>query len=393
MRIPIIDVAIVGAGPYGLSVAAHALHAGLEARVFGIPMRAWENHMPRGMLLKSEPDASHLADPERRHGLDAYHPYGYGDPVPVERFVDYGRWFHARAVGAALEESEVASVGVEGGSFALTLTSGEQLLARTVVLAVGFLPFAHRPAALEGLPPEAVTHSSDHHDVGRFSGRHVTVIGAGQAALETATLLAEAGAQVRVVARTAALAWNDTPDGRPSVASRLLAPRSGLGRGWRSLAWARVPGAFRHLPRGVRDHVVHTALGPAGSWWLRDRFEAAVSVTLGSALAAAELHDGVRLRLRDRSGAETTLDTEHVIAATGYRVDVGRLRVLDDGLRRAVAAAGPTPRLGPAFETSVAGLHLVGLAAAATFGPAMRFVYGCDYAARRVTQGLVRHLR
>ncbi|PZG20447.1 dimethylaniline monooxygenase [Nonomuraea aridisoli] len=388
-----IDVAIVGAGPYGLSVAAHALHAQLDTRVFGTPMRAWEKHMPRGMLLKSEPDASHLADPERRHGLDAFQPCSYGEPVPVERFVDYGRWFQERAVGAALETSDVTAVGVEGGSFALTLAQGRQVLARTVVMAVGFLPFAHRPDPLVGLPPEAVSHSSDHHDLGRFAGRDVTVLGSGQSALETATLLAEAGASVRVVARSRALAWNDVPVAQPSTVSRLLAPRSGLGRGWRSLAWARVPGAFRYLPERARGHVVRTALGPAGSWWLRGRFDGAVPVILGARLAAAEHGDGVRLHLHDRSGTTTTLDTEHVIAATGYRVDVARLRVLDDGLRRAVAATSPTPRLSPVFETPVAGLHLVGLAAAATFGPAMRFVYGCDFAARRVTRGLVSRLR
>ncbi|MEV4572290.1 NAD(P)-binding domain-containing protein [Nonomuraea jabiensis] len=393
MATSVIDVAIVGAGPYGLSVAAHALHAGLDARVYGEPMRAWERHMPAGMLLKSEPDASHLGDPDRRHGLDAFHRYSYGEPVPVERFVAYGRWFRGRAVGRALEETEVAAVGVEGGLFALSLASGAPVLARTVVLALGFLPFAHRPRALAALPPEAATHSSDHHDLSGFAGRDVTVLGAGQSALETATLLAEAGAAVRLVARTGALAWNDVPAERRPLMSRVLAPRSPLGSGWPSVAWSRMPYAVRHLPRAARAHIVRNTLGPAGSWWLKERFDGAVPVTLGTRLTACEYRDGVRLRLRDLAGAVTTLETEHVIAATGYRVDVSRIGILREDLRRAVAAPGPAPRLGPAFETSVAGLHLVGLAAAATFGPAMRFVCGCDFAARRVTRGLVSRLR
>ncbi|WP_220446732.1 FAD-dependent oxidoreductase [Nonomuraea deserti] len=393
MRTPVIDVAIVGAGPYGLSVAAHALGAGLDVRIFGKPMRAWEFHMPRGMLLKSEAAASHLGDPERRYGLDAFHRYAYGEPVPVERFAAYGKWFRARAVGQALDESEVTAVGSEGHLFALSLSSGASVLARSAVLAVGHLPFAHRPGVLAGLPPEAATHSCDHHDLGAFAGRDVTVLGAGQSALETATLLAEAGASARIVARADALAWNDVPAERRSLLDRVRAPRSRLGGGWPSVAWSRLPGAIRYLPDATRDHIVRNTLGPAGSWWLRDRFDGAVKVILGTRLTGAEHGDGVRLHLRDLSGAAGTLDTEHVIAATGYRVDVERIAILREDLRRAVASSGPAPRLSATFETPVAGLHLVGLAAAATFGPSMRFVCGCDFAARRVTRGLVSRLR
>ncbi|MEV0391021.1 NAD(P)-binding domain-containing protein [Nonomuraea sp. NPDC050643] len=393
MRTPVIDVAIVGAGPYGLSLAAHALDAGLDVRIFGRPMHAWERHMPRGMLLKSEPDASHLSDPARRYGLDAFHRHSYGDPVPVETFAAYGNWFRTRAVGGALEESEVTAVGLEDGLFALTLTSGEFVPARTAVLALGFLPFAHRPGSLAALPPEVSTHSSDHREPSAFAGRDVTVVGAGQSALETATLLAEAGASVRILARTGTLAWNDVPAEHRSMMSRIRAPRSALGSGWPSVAWSRLPGAVRYLPEAARSHIVRTTLGPAGSWWLRERFDRAVTVALATRLMAAEHRDGVRLHLRDATGTGTTVDTEHVIAATGYRVDVARIGILREDLRGAVASSGASPRLTRAFETSVPGLHLVGLAAAPTFGPAMRFVCGCHFAARRVTRELVNRLR
>jgi thioredoxin reductase len=393
LQTPVIDVAIVGAGPYGLSVAAHALDAGLDAQVFGRPMQAWEQHMPRGMLLKSEPQASHLGDPDRRYGLDAYRQYSYGEPVPVETFVAYGKWFSAQTVKKALDESTVTTVGSEGGLFAVTLSSGDSVLARTVVLAVGFLPFAHRPAALAGLPPEVSSHASDHHDLSAFAGRDVTVVGAGQSALETATLLKEAGAMVRVVARCKTLAWNDTPVENRSMLDRMLAPHSGLGTGWRSWVWSELPGAVRYLPRAARKHIVRNTLGPAGSWWLRERFEGAVPVTLGAKLAGAEHRDTVRLRLRDAAGEVSTIETEHVIAATGYKVDLGRIGVLDPDLRRGIRSEGPTPRLTRTYESPISGLYVVGLASAATFGPAMRFVHGADFAARRVTRGLLGQVR
>ncbi|MFE3454159.1 NAD(P)-binding domain-containing protein [Nonomuraea sp. NPDC059194] len=383
----------MGAGPYGLSVAAHALEAGLDARVFGRPMQSWEWHMPRGMLLKSEPDASHLGDPDRRYGLDAFRRYSYGEPVPVETFVAYGKWFRAQTVKDALDESTVTSVGTEGGLFTVSLSSGACVLARTVVLALGFLPFAHRPDALAELPSEVSSHSSDHHDLSAFAGKHVAVVGAGQSALETATLLVEAGAKPRIVARTRELAWNDTPNDRRSVISRALAPRSGLGSGWPSYVWSELPGSVRYLPKAARRRIVRTTLGPAGSWWLKERFDGAVPVTLGVRLEGADHRGAVRLHLTNGRGNVQTLETEHVIAATGYQVDVGKIDILDQNLRRGIRSAGPTPRLSRTFETPMPGLYVVGLAAAATFGPAMRFVHGCDFAARRVTRGLVNQVR
>lgn len=391
--LPVIDVAIVGAGPYGLSAAAHTLAAGLDTCVFGRPMRAWEHHMPQGMLLKSEPSASNLADPRGRHDLAAYCrwaglPYGYGQPVPLETFVDYGKWFQAQAVADAVDTAEVTGVRAEGKLFAVELASGRRVMARAVVLALGFLPFARRPAALTELPPTVCTHSSEHSDLSRFEGLDVTVVGAGQSALETATLLLEAGARPRVLARAAALEWNGTPEPSRSLVRRVLAPRSGLGTGWRSWTWAERPGLVRHLPLTTRRHIVRTTLGPAGSWWLRERFDGRIPVLTGHSLVAAKEDLGVRLTLKEPGGESRTLHTEHVIAATGYEVDVARIGILDVALRAEIGTEGTTPRLNRTFETSVPGLYMIGLAAAATFGPVMRFVHGADFAARRVTRGL-----
>ena len=57
------DVAIIGAGPYGLSLAAH-LAANVSVRVFGQPMQFWRTNMPEGMVLKSEGFASNLWHPD-----------------------------------------------------------------------------------------------------------------------------------------------------------------------------------------------------------------------------------------------------------------------------------------------------------------------------------------
>src|ERR1700693_441193 len=95
------EVAIVGAGPYGLSLGAHLKSAGIETRVFGRPMSFWREHMPKGMRLRSPWIATHIADPEKRFSLDVFARRAAltpQDQLPIERFVEYGDWFQRQAV-------------------------------------------------------------------------------------------------------------------------------------------------------------------------------------------------------------------------------------------------------------------------------------------------------
>jgi len=395
----ILDTAVVGAGPYGLSVAAHAGARGSRTRVFGTPMRAWAEHMPQGMKLKSEPWASHLSDPRDRYTLKEYCrlqelPYAHGVPTPVETFVAYGRWFQRQAV-PDLHETDVVRVDREGAVFSLELADGSSARARSVVLAAGFLPFPRTPEALVGLAAPQVLHSSMVNDVSGFAGKRVVVVGGGQAAIEIAVLLDEAGADVTLVARAAALRWNSFPADLPTgLWQRIRQPENGLGPGYYNKVLGDLPSLFRRLPAGYRMEVVRKTLGPEGSWWIRDRFEKsfdAPHVLTGTQITKASPEGGA-LRLELSCGRE--LEADHVIAATGFEVDVRKLTVLGDDLRGRVrglrgGSYGP-PALGAGFGSSVRGLHMVGLAAAATFGPSMRFVCGAAFAARAAAARLPR---
>jgi FAD-dependent urate hydroxylase len=66
------DVAIIGAGPYGLAAVAHLSAANVSIRVFGEAMSFWRRHMPKGMKLRSPWIATHIADPLDRYRLDDY---------------------------------------------------------------------------------------------------------------------------------------------------------------------------------------------------------------------------------------------------------------------------------------------------------------------------------
>lgn len=396
------DLVVIGAGPYGLSIAAHAAAAGLGVRVVGRPMASWRDHMPEGMYLKSEPWSSNLSAPGGRHtlaeycatrGLTAEH----GSPLPIATFSAYGLWFARRAGLPEVEEDTVTEVTPHGDGFLVHTAGGPPRPARTVALAVGVMPFTRYPRALRDLPPGHCSHSTGHSDLSRFAGREVAVLGAGQAALETAALLAEAGARPCLVARRSRLNWNTVPQplDRPLLRA-LRDPHSGLGTGWRSWVWSELPWAVRRLPAPTRERIAATALGPAGAWWLRERFERRVPTLLGHRLHRAVPVAGgrTRLGLTTAAGESVVLDTAHVIAATGFAPDLARLELLDAGLRAALATVGDggTPELSPGFESSWPGLFFAGLLTAPSFGPSMRFVHGAGFTAGRLVKGVLGRL-
>ncbi|MFE7582401.1 FAD-dependent oxidoreductase [Streptomyces gardneri] len=392
-RLPVV---VVGAGPFGLATAAWLAAGGTTTRVFGEPMETWRTHMPDGMFLKSVPAASSISAPGDGHRFADFRaergrpPVGDTYPIPVEEFIAYGHWFQKRLV-PDVERTAVREVRRADGGFAVSLDSGEEVAARAVVVATGLVAYAHRPAGLTPLAAAGLaSHTCDHQDLAAFAGRRVAVVGAGQSALESAALLHEAGAEPVVIARTRALLFGDPPPtDRPAARSwpdRLLKPGSALGPGWSLFAVSRGPAAYRRLPRPVRAHFLRTVLGPSGAWWLRDRVDSRFPVLCAHRLVGARQEDGaVRLEAEDTAGRRDVLRTDHVLAATGYRVDVERIPVLEAALRTSVKTwPGGAPVLSAGCESSVPGLYFTGLAAAPTFGPLLRFVHGTTFAAPRV---------
>jgi lysine/ornithine N-monooxygenase len=382
------DVAVIGAGPYGLSATAHLRARSIDSVVFGEPMSFWDQQMPLGMLLRSPWAASHLSDPDRRLTLDAYRlaqRSKFSSPVPREEFVNYGRWFQTQ-VAPDIDRRAVERIE-KNGEFSISLSDGQQLTASRVIVAAGIAKFSKRPSEFADLPPSLISHASEHRDLSSFGGRQVLVIGGGQSALESAALLNEAGAEVQVLVRQPRVIWLSgkkrfsscltlqhvlyaPTDIGPPVASQLIAH----------------PTWFQVLPRAVQDRLSLRAIRPAGAAWLKKRFDP-VRLMLGMRVASARQAGGrVEIVLGDNSKQMV----DHVLLATGYLVDIAKYNFLNPLLQQIKTVNG-YPSLSRNFESSVHGLHFIGAPAAWSFGPLMRFVAGVDFAARRLTRGIAQN--
>jgi cation diffusion facilitator CzcD-associated flavoprotein CzcO len=400
------DVAVLGAGPYGLSVASHLRQSKLmDLRVIGEPMSFWERHMPAGMLLRSPRVASHISDPHCHFTLDAYEKATgnaltvkvpptvteeftareMAKKVPLQDFVKYGRWF-LRQADLPLDSRAVSSIALASRGFDIVFESGESLRARRVVVAGGIAPFARIRKPFAGLPPCLVSHTSHHNDLSKFRDKEVLVIGGGQSALESAVLLDEAGARVQVLVRGPVMRWLGIKRRwmHGKIVARMLHGPADVGPAGVSLLVQR-PNLFRRLPRAIQDWWGPRAVRPAASCWVKAR-TANVTINTGRFVAQAR-SEGERIRVRLNDGSERLFD--HVLLGTGFQIDIARYPFLSPQVVEKIERVGGFPVLDEGFETSLPGMYFVGAPAAWSFGPLMRFVAGTEFASPTVAHRIL----
>jgi cation diffusion facilitator CzcD-associated flavoprotein CzcO len=381
------EVAVIGAGPYGLSVAAHLRHAGVATQVFGEPMGFWRHHMPKGMMLRSPWRGTQISSPNGALTLDAYasqHGVDAGKQLPLEQFVAYGTWFQQQAV-PDVDRRTLRLLDATSNGFRLTLADGEVATAGRVVVATGLLNQEYRPPAFRDLPAAFVTHCCEHTDLTVFRGKRVAVIGRGQSACESAALLAESGAAVEIISR-GEIHWlgGATGAAAPNRAAAWLreALKSPSEVGPFPLSWlAEVPAAARFMPAKLRDEFTQRCLKPGSAAWLKPRFADVTCIPDLTITGVRALSDRIVLDLEN--GAKIF---DHVLLGTGYRIDLSRLGILSPQLLEKIACADGSPLLGAGFESTVPNLHFVGSYAVKSFGPLLRFIAGAPFAARSITR-------
>jgi cation diffusion facilitator CzcD-associated flavoprotein CzcO len=370
---------VVGAGPYGLAVAAHARERGIDTHVVGKPLGFWTDHMPEGMYLRSGTDW-HL-DASGVHTFEAFvEDRGLSgselDPIPIQVFLEYATWFQGQK-HLVVHDRFVADLEQQDGQFVATFDDGSEIAAERVVAAPGCGYFAQVPEWASGLPTGVATHTSGVVRFDEFAGRRVLIVGGRQSAYEWAALLGEHGAE------------------RVDIVHRHDLPRFER-VSWRFVddhvdATIRTPGWWRSLPQVEQDRIARQfwEVGRLTlEWWLTprlsgDRFRFrprthVVGATSDHGVTAARLSDG------------DTVHADHVIFATGYKAEIANvpyLRRLLPGL----AVVEGFPVLDEWFQSSVGGLYFPGFPATRDFGPFFGFTKACPAAAAVIVDHLARH--
>jgi len=389
----IYNVIVVGAGPYGLSIAAHLLMRRLNVAVFGKPLQLWRNNMPEGMLLRSYWWATNLSDPYRKYGLAQYfqlHGQDAPDPLPIETFIDYGLWFQKQAV-PDIDETYVACIERVDGTFKVTLEDERVVFSRSIVMAPGLRYYAYRPSEYDHLSPELVSHSSDYNTFDRFAGKKVIVVGGGQGGLESAALLHESGADVEVIA-CSPIHWLRPLESleKRALIEKIRIPKAGIAPGWINWGLEKLPYAFHRLSRSTKDELIDKRNGPAGAAWLKPRLVKLVPLHEGvRVVEMRETDDGIAVHL---SNGEV-VKADHIILATGYRVDISRLPMLAPSLIAEIQTYQKAPVLNSRFESNVPGLYFAGMSSVSSFGPLYRFVVGTEAAARRIAGSVAKQVK
>jgi FAD-dependent urate hydroxylase len=385
----LLDVAVVGAGPFGLSIAACLPQRAV--RVFGYPMKTWATTMPPDMLLRSAWSETSLAAPRdagsivewaRREDVER------AGPIPLQVFLAYADWFRQRFV-RDLDAVDVARVEQQDGTFLVTTTAGTETRARRVVVAVGVTPFPYAPPNLMPTIDPHIRFAIDVPVLDEFSGKRVLVVGGGQAALESAGLAARAGAVVELVSRSPIRWFADREPDRPRSRARqrlyrLAYPAVGYGPPPLNRLVLH-PDLYAHLPANLKKRLTARLLRPGGSPWLRELVVGRVAITENRTVnRVVPRVDDLEIVLDDQS--RRTVD--HVLVATGYRSDLKRLTFLAPSVAKSIRSDGGWPVLDRYFRSTNPDVFFVGYPAEGRFGPLSRFVLGTGFTANRVAEAI-----
>ena len=378
---------IIGAGPYGLSVAAYLKALNIPTLIFGKPMEFWEK-MPPDMYLKSFWSAASLSAPGGKYNLDHYAEAIHSHeqkPIPLSFFLNYCRWFQEQT-SLTIDPTYVQSLVRDGKGFRIELTDGRTVEASYVVVAAGIGPFANIPQFALDLPPTLASHTQEHTDLTPFKGRNVAVVGRGQSALEYAALLYEAGANVEVIARGPIIWINRKLYDHTGPAKHIFYPPSDVGPP--GLNWIiAFPTVFCRLPDKTRYAIDRRAVRPAGAQWLRPRVEERVRLTPNTEVRRAfPQGDGLHCELSDG----TARDLDYLFLGTGYQASLEKFNFIDPALRDQIRQHNGYPLQNTSFESSIPHLYFAGAISGFTFGPICRFIAGSDAAAHQISRHIVR---
>jgi len=374
------DLLVIGAGPFGLAVAAQASHLGIEHLVVGRPMEFWRKSMPAGMYLRSACDW-HL-DPAGIHTIEKFlEERGQTakdvEPLSLEFYLSYAEWFQKQkritTLPLQIERLEVADDG-----FTAITAAGDTIHARNVVIAPGFTHFTNIPAELKSrVPAGRFIHTCDFVDFSAARDRRYLIIGGRQSAFEWAALLVEAGARAVYITHR-----HDSPAFAEADWSWVSPLVDAIGDN---------PNWFRRLSQAEKDDVNHR-LWAEGRLKVEPWLEARLNNDRVRVLPRTEVVECVENdgELRTTLSNGETITCDQIILATGYKVDITRLPILAAGnILDPLETRNGFPVLDDHFQTSIKGLFITSMPATQDFGPFFGFTIAVRVSAKLICDAVV----
>jgi FAD-dependent urate hydroxylase len=363
-----LDLAIVGAGPYGISLGAHATKVGLSNKVFGIPMDFWQSNMPPNMFIRTLLEYTNLSDPDNLFTLNRFQNESGLDlsyPLPRTVFVNYGKWFIGKT-DISIERVLINKIIKDRGYFVLETENKSFVDAKNVIIAVGLTNSQYIPSDLANLPKEFLSHTGDYTGFDQFRNQHVAVIGGGQSAWEASALLHQANARVDLIYR------------RP----QRLEPDQNMNAKQKEIA-----DEFFYYSKEKKIEVRKQFERPTVSDFLVPLVEGKVTQRSNSYIIKTTLtkENKIQILLNDY----TTLLVNHIIAATGYRFNPHNLSFLESIIHEIECTEGSDPIVDENFQSTVQHLYFAGPATASCHGPAFRFISGVKRTAEVIINNII----
>lgn len=353
-----LDLVIIGAGPYGISIAAHAQANGLSYELLGYPMDFWKNTMPQDMFIRTPYEYIQFPDINDELTIERFREETGAElvnPLPRPTFVRYAMWF-AEKTGVKFTPELVKTLEVDVDVFHVTTETRQVISARNVVISTGIEHYKHLPDLYKNLPSHLVSHTSGYTHFDQFAGKSIAVIGSGQSAWEAAGLLHIAGAYVELIYRRESANYAGGP--ADEIALRELGDVFyNLTVEEKQEEWGQSPGSVAHFLRSYVEGKVHEN----GS----------------TQVVAAKATEDNRIALTLSSGETRVYD--HVLSASGFRIHVDKVPFLNEHARgNLVRDDGyeAFPKLSETFESSISGLYFSGPLSSHSHGPTFRFILG-----------------
>jgi cation diffusion facilitator CzcD-associated flavoprotein CzcO len=370
------DLLIIGAGPFGLALAAQATHDRIEHLMVGKPMEFWRRNMPEGMFLRSACDW-HL-DPLNVHTIDAFlqsqsKNASDVEPLSLKFYLSYAEWFQQQK-NIQPVPFHIQRLDHTKDDFVATASDGERLRANRVVLAPGFKHFPHIPTELRNkLPKGRFQHTCEFVEFSEAKDKRFLIIGGRQSAFEWAALLLDAGAAAVHLSHR-----HPSPAFAEAEWSWIGPLVDGM---------AENPNWFRRLSEAEREAIIHRHWAEGRlkvEPWLEPRLnDVLVTVWPNTELVSCIEDGNGELAARLTNGESLIID--HVVLATGYKVDIARLPLLAAGnILERLETRNDFPALDDHLETSVPGLFITSMPAMQDFGPFFGFTVSVRTSAKLI---------